>query len=802
MPASTVILGIGRLGRDVIARLANFLDPSESVRCIECSAREAGPRVEAVLEDLLRAGKTQGSSPRLDLFAFVDVLEGSEGDMVELCSQTAQVVGGKYAVLFPSNLPPEQRNAALHIIAVMPALAPGPSAEAALARLARVDRWAATNQGHPLLSRVWLVSRHTTAGTLSDESLLISCASFASAFVVLRDEDPVTQRLGHLSPEDGKFAFLSAASLDLRESRIRKYAALRTGYDGLRTLVERVTRPVSDPSLGAQAVSSLSPARWLAPFDDGAPADDCRKLGMSFSGMSIPDLPVRIEVRPFDDDASIRSRYGILFRSASEERPRTGVDTAQLDQALRSVDRAEAEATVELSRAVANLVETEVGRTTGLRRLPEVELGLKQIAASLRDQQLAASSSSGIVRVDPQAAAPGAEPFLAEVEASLEDLPSKRGLRGWTAAVALGVATIGLVAGMRITVTPPSVSANQPNFSTPAFASASGFAAAPAGPSMLQEQAISWSVALVAGLVAAGVAMGLVTGRARKRVQEQLERRRDALMDAASGRTGGSTTKQQAEAQLQLRKRRLRLAALSATDHALSHLAVARATLLDAHARQLQELRDIGIKSPAANASGDNLGPILGATDVLHDVLLPDLSLLSDWVARRRRITDNELWADRLVEETWSERGIAEDVPCADPGRMDKLCSWQVDPLEEVSVLGDAQMLEAASVKLRGFVGQVAEALAPICQPRDLHGDPARGIRLASLFAVAPQIARGSFDAVFRSSERNISVLWTRSQAARVLLIRTWEGYRLDDIARGSGIRPPERATDTARGAS
>jgi hypothetical protein len=743
--------------------------------------------LEPLLEELLRVGRTQGGSPRLDLFAFVDVLEGADEDLTKLCSQAAALVGGKYAVLFPPNLPADQRNAALHLVAVVPAMSPHPNAEAALARLARVDKWADSCQTHSLLSRVWLVSRHTTAGTLSEESLLISCASFASAFVELRDEDPVSERLAHLGPEEGRFAFLSAASLDLRESRIRRYAALRAGYDGLRTLVERVTRPVSEASLGAQAVSSLAHTRWFAPFEDGSPAEDCRRLGMSLAGVSTSDLPVRLEVGPFDDGEHIRARYDALFRPQSQERARTGVDAAQLDQALRSLDRAEAESTVAISKAITNLVESEVGKSTGLRRLPEVELGLRQLAASMRDDQRADGSGGEIARAHAPPTQPTTDTDISEVEAAIDALPSKRSVRGWSLASALAIASLGLVVTLRLTLTPAGFGSRQPTFSAPSFASATGSSGTTSTPTMLTEQAISWTVAAVVGMVGAGLAGWLIAARSRRNVLESLTRRRDALANAMSAAGSGSPARVQADAQLRLRKRRIRRAAVAALDHALSRLAVARATLLDAHARQLQALRDVGIKSPAAAAAGDNLAPILGATDVLHDVLLPDLSLLSDWVARRRQISDNELWADRLVEETWSDRGISEDVPCADAARIEQLCAWQIRPLQELSVLSDAQMLEASAGKLRVFVGQVAETLAPICQPRDAHGDPARGVRLAALFAVAPQIGRGNFDAVLRSSQRSIPVLWARSQAARVLLIRTWEGYRLEDIARGSG---------------
>jgi len=760
---STVIIGLGPLGQDVIERVSQMLTQRDSVRFLACAVDEIAARLDPLLDELLRAGRGSGGAPRLDLFAFADVLEGRDRDLRKLCSHVAGTVGGRYAVVFPAGLPPEQRMASMHLVCVVPALSPSAAASEAIRRLSDLDAWVQAPGEYQIVSRVWLVSRHTTAGTMTDESLLTSCAAFASALVELREEPSIAERISHLPDEEGKFAFMSVASLDAPEGRIRRYASARAAYDAMSTLVARVTRQVSDPALGDQAVSSLEYGRWLAAFDDGPAVERCRRLAASLGGAA-DSLPDEIRVGPFDDAEEIRRAYPVLFRPATEERAQTGVDSAEFEEMLRGLDRTESDVTMAIHTSVTRLLETEVGKATGLRRLPEVELGLRRIAAMLRDG-VAADTRSALGASPPEI---DRDPYREQLEQAVCGLPSAWLMRMQAAAFGVAVCAMVVAAGWWIGVDPPLPGA-PPATGTP------------------WGQVIPWLAGLVLGAMAAYVGARLVGSSVRSAARDLLRKRRDALRELWRA-GGGGQTRSQADAQLLLRKRRVRRAALAAIDDALIQLEAVRATLLDVHAHALQELRDIGIKSPAPSAADDNLQPLIGPIDALHDVLIEDMSLLSRWVASRRRVAVDEVWADRMVEGTWPVRGISEDAPCADWSQVVGLCRWQTEPLAETSILSDPTMVEAAASKVGTFAQQASVALAPPCRPRNAAGDPAPGVRAGAIVGIAPQLARLHFERVLRESPVTVPMMWARSQAARVLFVRTWEGYSLADVARGGGM--------------
>ena len=764
MSQSTVILGLGELGRHVLDRVAQMLTERDAVRFLACPADEIAARLDPLLDELLRAGKASSGHPRLDVFAFADVLEIRGGELRRLCAEVAQLVGGRYAVLFPSGLPPEQRMAALHIVAVVPALTPSREAAEAMQRMTDLDQWMSAPGQYPLISRVWLVSRHTTAGTITEESLATSCAAFVSALVELRDEPRIAERVRHLPSTEGRIAFFSVASLDAPEGRIRRYAGARAAFDAVSTLVARVTRQVSDPALGDQAVAGLEYDRWLTAFDDGPSVERCRRLAASLGGAA-ESLPGDIVVGPFDDAQKIRRGYPILFRPATEERARTGVDSAELEEMLRGLDRTESDATMLIHGSMARLLETEVGKSTGLRRLPEVELGLRRIAAILRDGEAADARDLGAgmrpVEID-------ADPYRKELESAVADLPSAWPMRLQAAAFGIVVCAVVVVLGLHLGVEPP-------------------LPGAPPAEGLDWGQTIPWPLGLILGAAAAYLWARIVGSQVRQTARVLLARRRDALRDLWRG-GGAGQARSQSDAQLFLRKRRVRRAALAAIDDALMHLGVVKSTLLDAHARATQELRDIGIKSPAATAAEDNLRPLVGGIDALHDILIDDTSLLSRWVASRRQVAVDEVWADRMVEGTWPVRGISEDTPCAEPAQIEQLCRWQTDPLAQTSILSDPEIVESAAAKVAVFVQQAAVSLAPPCRPRNATGDPSPGVRGGDMIGIAPQLARLHFEVVLGRSPVTVPMLWARSQTARVLFVRTWEGYTVDDVARGAGM--------------
>jgi hypothetical protein len=164
--------------------------------------------------------------------------------------------------------------------------------------------------------------------------------------------------------------------------------------------------------------------------------------------------------------------------------------------------------------------------------------------------------------------------------------------------------------------------------------------------------------------------------------------------------------------------------------------------------------------------------------------------VLSRWIAARREISEDRVWADRLLEGAWPEGGLLEDVPCGDPERITELSRRQVRPLSERSVLDDAEGGQQAADTLRDFGSRMGAMLAPPCQPLNAHGDPVQGIRPGEGFVIAPSAGRDSLDAGLRDVPTRLPVLWSPSKAARVIFLRTWEGLYVEEVVRGARSMP------------
>lgn len=792
----TVLVGVDALGHAVLDRVTRSLSEDEpSVRYLRGPLDAIDGQLVGALEELLRAGRTAGDERqvRLDVYVFVEVNALGEGELAALCQRLVGVVSERYGVMFPPDLPPGQRNAALHLVAVVPALAGQPEAQQAVRRLAEVDAWA-RRAAHPMLARVWLLSRHTIAGTLSDDGLIASCASFAVASVEQRQAPQVSARLAHLE-EEGRFGLLSVASLEVPEAGLRRYARERSAYDGLSTLVGRVTRQVSDPTVADQAVSVAEQNVWFVPFDEGDVAQRCRKLSAALSGAA-PSLPNELPVGPFDDAARVRELYPALFRPATQERAPTGMDSTELEETLRALGRVEADAMASVARGMNTLLTGTLGPQSGLRRVSEVELGLRRLGAWLRDADAADRAGlEGALGPQPGQArasegAAEADPHREELEQALAELPSPSLLRGAASAVGVGAASLALALLLRVLSPGPAVVA--PVAPAPSMAPGTVTTGPTAGATRAAWQAPSgvqaapWAGSAVVGVLGAVGWARFASDRARERLRRLLRLRRDTLEQHWSA-GGGGRPRAQAEAQLQLRKRRVRKAAIAAVDQALLRMGAVTTTLIDQRDRAMQGLRELGVKSPSSSAAHDDLTGLLGERDALHDALVPP-ALLSAWVARRRQITDADLWADRLVEQTWPARGLNDDIPCADPARIDELCRWQITPFVEQSMLGDPEISQAAAQTVETFVRRAAAALAPPVIPRTDLGDPATGLRPGEVFAVAPQQGAPDLEIALQRSPFPLPVLWSTTRAARVLFLRTWEGYTLDDIARGARL--------------
>ena len=420
------------------------------------------------------------------------------------------------------------------------------------------------------------------------------------------------------------------------------------------------------------------------------------------------------------------------------------------------------------------------GPASGLSQLPSVEQGLKRVIAQLHDEQ--AQEDATLRKLDPsQPLGPPVDPHREELERAVLELPSKRMALGAAAALALAVllgVSFGTLALMTPATPPGGATLSSPQLSTTAPPAAKGFD---------WREALPWIVGVLAAAGAGGGWLYFVGNHTRKEVRRVLKLRRDALESLVS-RGGGGRRAKQAELQLVVRRKRARRGAILALENAVARLHAVRHALLEARDRKRQELLALGV-TPAAEARLDDLGPLLGASGLLHGSLVPP-EVISRWIASRREISEDRVWADRLLEGAWPEGGLLEDVPCGDAERIAELSQRQVRPMAERSVLDDQEAGVQAADVLRDFGARMGAVLAPPCQPLNAHGDPVLGVRPGEGFVIAPSAGRDTLDAGLRDMPTRLPILWSPSKAARVIFLRTWEGFSVEEMSRGARATP------------
>jgi hypothetical protein len=225
--------------------------------------------------------------------------------------------------------------------------------------------------------------------------------------------------------------------------------------------------------------------------------------------------------------------------------------------------------------------------------------------------------------------------------------------------------------------------------------------------------------------------------------------------------------------------------------HADERLAVLRAALVEARdAARATFLAAAGVGAPTApGALGtpeDEVAALLGPPGPLHDHLV-DARTAAAWVRGARRYVDPDAWTDALLRAVWPPDGIREDVPGADPAAITAAAATQVEDLGHRPLLADAAALEAASARTEAFAARAARAWTPGTVPRGPHGDPVVGVRPGEVLALLPHDARGPLgDALARAQVAVAATLEGVQRTPAVVLVRTWEGLTVADLARGA----------------
>lgn len=423
----TVFLGLGALGEEVVGRALQAAEEGGWLEKACGPPLEIASRLKPVLDRLLRAGRgaTERAGQRLDLFAFAAGLQLGDDDLWRACEKLSELVFGDFGALFSPNLPPEQRQVGLQLVVVAPSLTT-PQGAQVLARLARLEQWARRPGTPPLLAKVWVVPMQTSAGTVRKDEVVKTCADFALAAVAseLRDRDEIDARLRHLRRGEGLFGFLSLASLDLPLARVRRYAAARAAHDALDTLVERVEKPATDREAAATAVAALRHATWLAPFGDGEAARKLKQVASRLSG-GAPRLPEELAVGALEGPESVRARFEVLFQPATRLEPSSAVADEDLTAALRVLDRAEADSLAQVERGLGAVFHGPLAAALGLKPLPLVEKGLRDVAAALRDEEDKDGRESRAAE-ERTVTAEEADPHRKELDEALALLPPRR----------------------------------------------------------------------------------------------------------------------------------------------------------------------------------------------------------------------------------------------------------------------------------------------------------------------------------------------------------------------------------------
>ncbi len=798
----TVLLPVGQLGREAISRLGAAVDLDHPLLEVVDPLNEGGgDRLASCLDGLLRVGRegARTTEPRLDLLVIVDLTEPEAGrHMHHVAVEISNLIANRYGRVFPADLPPEQRTAALHVLAVMPALAATDEARRALRDIALLERWAESREEakqrleaaglpldgldeqprapHPVLARIWLAPTQTAAGVLKDDDVASTAAGFALACLVagLRDEEPVRRRMAHPRPGDGRIGFVAVATLDVPLGRVLTYARTRAAFDALDAVVDRVQRRVVDGALALDQLGPLASTETLKPFLDGDEARQLRELAWRLAGGA--ELPERISVGPFESAEQLRGRFSELYGPAISGGSGTShTERGALDAALGSLERAEGIAHTHVHHQLEQLASATLGGVHRLDRLPEVEAGLGHLIRRLEDEQTrdraAASSPPG----------PVGEEGLAELVAATSALPEPDALRGIGAAVGVGIGFLTVAISMSLLAGGQS--------STTTLSATNVVSTATTTPTMEWTAWLPWLLGVGVGSLAAWALARVAGQRSREGVLAALETRRDALRALKERGTGAASTRR-AEASLRLHRLRARRDGITALTRMAERLRTIRAALVAARDDLSIRLGALGIQ-PAADPEQDDLSPLLSGGTRLHKHLV-GTGALRRWLSRARRYADRDAWADRVLERTWPADGLAADVPGADLDAVLDASGEQMELLNRRSLFDDEEASREAANNAAEFARRVMSSLAPGCTPRTPYGDAAPGVRSGELLTVGPVMARHALEEALLAADVHLGArLWAEElEAPRLIFVRTWEGHTTAEVCRGAGVEP------------
>lgn len=780
LQAPTILLVSGPIAQDAVTRLQDALPPGDPLLRVIDLREGWGATFLNAATSLLRVASGDGG-PRLDLFALLDQHDAAGPRPREVCQTVGAALAEGLRSVFDPRLPPEQRSVGLHLLLPCRPLVPNAGTAEVLQRVAEAEAWQQHDPVHPVLSRIWLLPTQTQAGQLGDDDVAAAAATFLQATIAagLRDDPAVRARLDHLPTGTGIVASLAAARLHTPIARVERYARLRAAHDAIDTLIRRVQRQAEDATSADAGLGRLDAEALVAPFRDGEPATQLRNLAWRLSGGA--QIAEHVAILPFDTETTLQERYAPLFRAATGGEAQTihsASEQEALQAALQRLDAAEASTLHAVDGALRGQLEGDLGSGRRLSRLPEARLALTRLRARLIDDARSDAVPDG-APLEGEAADPARQALFDAVEA----LPGTYTLLASACLGAFATSMIAL-AGTTAWLDAPPAASGAGGLSGAQVVSTAP--AAPAPPSILLG-IVPWAMALlVFGLVTWGLTRWL-GAQTRRPVGVALSARRDALLALkASGRA--TALGREAGVRLRLHRLRVRDGAIRACDAALDRLDLLSATLHDQRDALRHRLDALGVR-PGPRAADDDLTHLIGTAGRMHAPLL-EPHHLRDLALSGRQYVDADAWADALLAATWpTNGGLTQDLPCADLDAVVAAASAQSEGMYERSPLDAPATAQHAADRVAERLPSMLRALRPGLQATDIHGDRILGLRDATVLCIAPMHARTHLtDALAASGLRADEAHWGNLAAPAVLILRTFEGYRAEQVARGAGV--------------
>ena len=736
----TYLTTVGRFGAAIADRLA--ADPPSPAFAVyrvrgpqdltDGDRAEVLPRYRAAMTEelgpLLRAAATSGdgSGGRLDLVLIADLAEVGGPIVTALAQAMSEVLAAKYAVMFPTDTPAEQRGVGLVVVLATPAFDRSESGQRAVEAIGGLEKWHRDGPPSPILNRILVLPRQNEVMPLSAVDVERAVSLFVSAAfrAGLRDTDQFRGRLGPPRDPDRIVDAFAVAAADVDVPHLVNAFGWRSSLAALARLAAQCE------GKGAPHVPELDVDGWLGPLHNEPPA------------------------------TTLTAKAGAASPS-------------ELDAMVRAVDVAEGDAVARARRAVHDVVDSRLGGDESLVAFSAVQQGLARAA----EQAQAAAKPTGtwipsaemVAQAEAEDAAQAAAdlaPTTTAIDATPVRTPSPV-LTGLLLGLVGGAATasVAAVASLRATATSGGAGAKVVAAASPVGADAT--------------MSLVWGAIAMAVIAAAWIGLARLIAKKQKD-DDDLAKQHVVTPRAARNRRRVAAL----EAALAVRRRRAaRAAELTITDER-TRLDAMRGAVLAAGARARAQLADLGV-APADDPAGDDYARVWDAETPLHLALLPTTALAKLW-ERSRAVREDDVWAARLLTKAWPRGGHRDDLPFADGGAWEQSARDQHTMLAESGAFEWPEIGAAIQTQIQRLLATAPGALGLGVRPRTPDGTPETLHDSRELLIVVAPEGRAAVDRALSTQPIGDARVMTGPRGmSRVLILRTAGAMSVAALARG-----------------